>query len=781
MSGIQEVPLHETMQERYLAYAMSVIIARALPDVRDGLKPVQRRILYTMYRELKLSANGRYRKSAAVVGEVMGKYHPHGDLAIYEAMARMAQPFSLRAPLVDGQGNFGSMDGDKPAAMRYTEARLQPLAAELLTELDKRTVEFQPTYDGQRFEPSVLPAQFPQLLVNGAEGIAVGMATRIPPHNLGEVVDAAVALLDNPRLETQDLMAFLPGPDFPTGGRLLNSPEELREIYETGRGSLRVQSTWTTEKDGRKNLLVVQSVPYGERKDRAIEQIGQLVSEKKLPQVVDVRDESTDDVRVVLELKAGATPEEVMAYLYKHTPLQSSWGVNLRALVPAGEAVEEDGELVAPLTAPRLLGMREMLAYWLEFRLTTVRRRFQHDLGQLEAQIHILEGFRIVFDALDEIIAIIRASTGKRDAAERLMDRFDLDETQTEAILELRLYKLAQLEVQIILDELAEKTAEAARIAGILGSDAALRANVRAELVELASLYRDPRRTILGAAATTVEYREDAYIVQEDAFVILTRDGWIKRQSSYSTLEKVRLREGDEVAWLIQARTRSMISFFTSAGGAYTLRVDDVPATTGHGNPLQKHFNFVDGETVVGVYSHCPRHALAGDSAHPLEPDAPPPPWGLAMTRGGRVLRFPLAPHAELSTKQGRKFARVEEGDGVFRVWPTLGAGAVAVATRKGRAMVFAVEEVPILKAAGKGVTGIKLQEDEGDEVMCCELTATPEVGPKVITALGREVVVSERAMGLSHRGGKGNVILRRGTIDTWVTGPQIALAREEA
>ncbi|MBN2799046.1 MAG: DNA topoisomerase IV subunit A [Deltaproteobacteria bacterium] len=779
MSGVQEVPLHETLQERYLAYAMSVIISRALPDVRDGLKPVQRRILYTMFRELKLSASGRYRKSAAVVGEVMGKYHPHGDLAIYEAMARMAQPFSLRAPLVDGQGNFGSMDGDKPAAMRYTECRLQPLASELLTELDKRTVDFQPTYDGQRFEPQVLPAQFPQILVNGSEGIAVGMATRIPPHNLEEVINATVALLDDPTLETPALMAHLPGPDFPTGGRLLNTRAELLDIYETGRGSLKVQAIWSTEKDGRRTLLVISAIPYGERKDRAIEKIGELVTQKKLPLVVDVRDESTDDVRVVLELKQGASPEAVMAYLFKHTPLQIHWGVNLRVLVPAHQHRSEDDDvLTGANTAPRQLGLKEILEQWLAFRLQTVRRRYEHDLAVLRERIHLLEAFEHIFDALDEVIRIIRASEGKRDAAERLMDRFDLDDLQTDAILQLRLYKLARLEILLIREELEEKRREAARIEEILGSDAVLRANVRSELLELRKLYRDDRRTLIGAPVDEVVYNEDAYIVQEDAFVVLTRDGWIKRQSSFSTLEKIRVREGDEIAWLVQARTRSLLTLFTSAGGAYVLRVDDVPATTGHGSPLQTLFSFEDGEVVVGVYSHCERHTVSGPSAHPLEDEAPPPPWGIALSKGGRVLRFPLSAHGELSSKAGRRYARLNPGDAILRVWPTLGEGNVAVATRQGRAMLFPVAEVPILKASGKGVTGIKLRED--DEVMAFELAISSLDGPTVITGQGRDVVVRERKFAVSKRGGRGHVVLRRGTIDTWVQSPALLLGKEE-
>ncbi len=334
MQVVEPVQLHVAARERYLSYAMSVITSRALPDVRDGLKPVQRRILYTMFNELSLHPSGRYRKCAAVVGEVMGKFHPHGDQSIYDALVRMAQDFSLRSTLVDGQGNFGSIDGDKAAAMRYTECRLRPLAEELLTEIKKKTVDFRPNYDGQRFEPIVLPAQFPQLLVNGCEGIAVGMATRVPPHNLGEVIDACLALIDKPSLSVADLIQFIPGPDFPTGGRILSSGPELLDIYETGRGSLKVRAEYTIETAERRKIIVINSVPYGQNKSKLLEKVGELVGSRKLPLIVGVRDESTDDIRIVLELKRGASPEKAMAFLYKHTNLQGTWPVNLTVLVP---------------------------------------------------------------------------------------------------------------------------------------------------------------------------------------------------------------------------------------------------------------------------------------------------------------------------------------------------------------------------------------------------------------------------------------------------------------
>ena len=445
-ASVEDVPLHTAASERYLNYALSVITSRALPDVRDGLKPVHRRILYTMYSEMALHPSGRYRKCAAVVGDVMGKYHPHGDSSIYDALVRMAQDFTMRAPLVDGQGNFGSLDGDPPAAMRYTECKLRPLAEELISEIKKSTVDFQPNYDGQRLEPLVLPAQFPQLLVNGSEGIAVGMATRIPPHNLGEVCQAAIKLIDDD-LSVAQLMRWVKGPDFPTGGQIITDHADIREIYETGSGTIRVRATYEVEKDQRRRQIILNSIPYGANKSKLIEAIGAEVRNKKLPQVVDVRDESTDDVRIVLELKTGASAEAVMAYLYKRTGLQSTWSINLTALIPT----DREG-----ICTPKRLDLKEMLQYWLDFRFETVRRRYEHDLRILRERIHILEGFALVFDALDEAIAIIRASEGRRDASQQLMDRFDLSEVQTDAILDLRLYKLARLEILIIRDELAE-------------------------------------------------------------------------------------------------------------------------------------------------------------------------------------------------------------------------------------------------------------------------------------------------------------------------------------
>ncbi|MFT7520503.1 MAG: DNA gyrase subunit A [Kiritimatiellia bacterium] len=766
MMDVQQVPLHEATRERYMAYALSVVTSRALPDVRDGLKPVHRRILFTMYTELGLRPDSRYRKCAAVVGDVMGKYHPHGDQAIYDALVRMAQDFTLRAPLVDGQGNFGSLDGDRAAAMRYTECRLQPIAIELLSELKKRTVDYRPSYDGQRFEPIVLPAQFPQLLVNGTDGIAVGMRTRIPPHNLGEVIDATVHLIDHADATIVDLMGFIKGPDYPTGGRLLNDSLEMLEFYEKGVGSFRLRADWHQEKDGRRRQIILTSVPYGQNKAKLIELIGAEVINKNLPQVVDIRDESSDETRVVLELKQGTSADAVMAFLFKKTPLQANNYLDMKALVPTPGA---------DIALPEMLNLKSCLRYWLDFRFETVRRRFEYDLKMLLERIHLLEGFEIIFDDLDKAIQLIRTSQGKRDAHERLIDHFDLSDTQTDAILELQLYKLAQLEILKVREELEEKRAEAEAIKAILASDHELWSVVREELIEIRKLYANPRRTTIGAPERTLHFDESVYIVKEEAYVVVTRDGWFKRQSSFSTISKIRIREGDEVGWLFKANTRSTMTFFGSKGSAYVMNVASIPATTGYGEPLQAHFSFDDGEKVIGVVSHDPRHWTDHPpTTLPQDEDAPPPPYGIAIAEGGRILRFSLNSHSEVSQKKGRRYARPGKNDAILVVYPVAEGQLVSVATSGGRAMLFKADDVSILRAAGKGVMGIKLRDD--DRVMCMELATKSLDGPTVITGNGRELVVRERKFGVSTRGGRGNVVLKRGSIDTWVREPIVAL-----
>ena len=508
------VALHEAAQTRYLNYALSVITARALPDVRDGLKPVQRRILYTMWQQ-NLTADAKHRKCAKVVGDVMGSFHPHGDAALYETLVRMAQPFSLRYPLVDGSGNFGSLDGDAPAAMRYTECRLARIADEMLAEIDQTTVPFKPNYDGTKTEPVVLPARIPNLLVNGTTGIAVGMATNIPPHDLGEISIALLKLLDNPDLSSAQLCRWVKGPDFPTGGQILNSADEIKTIYKTGSGTVRLRATWEEGPPSRGGRRVyITSIPYATNKAALVERIADIVVSRKLPHLVDVRDVSTDDVRIELELKREADSRMVMAYLFKNTPLQSNFIVNLTCLIPT-----ENPEV----GRPERLDLKSILWHFLHFRLEVVTSRLEHELAALRKRIHVLEGFEKIFDALDEILRLVRRSDGKADASAKIMKRFDLDEEQTDAILELKLYRLARLEILVIENELADKRKRARQIGSLLKDDGERWTIVRDEIEEVRQKYAgrtDSRRTLI-EAAEEVEFTADDFIVEEDNVVIV--------------------------------------------------------------------------------------------------------------------------------------------------------------------------------------------------------------------------------------------------------------------
>src|SRR3954452_2871431 len=651
-------PLHEEARRRYLNYALSVITSRALPDVRDGLKPVQRRIIYGMFQDHRLTHEAKYQKCAKVVGTIMGQYHPHGDVAIYDALVRMAQDFSLRYPLVDGHGNFGSLDGDGAAAMRYTECRLAALAAELVQELSKRTVDYRPNYDGSQFETIVIPARLPQLLMNGTTGIAVGMATNIPPHNLSELCDALIDLSKHKDLEVKDLLKHIKGPDFPTGGQILNSKAELREIYETGQGSVRVRGEWKLEELPRGGKqIVVTSIPYAVNKSNLVMKFGDLVRERKLTPLVDVRDESTKDVRIVLEIKKETDPELVMAYLYKHTPLQTNFGVNLTCLVPTDNP---------EVGLPKRLGLKEILQHFLAFRFDVVTRRFEFDLKEVQKRLHILEGFEKVYDALDEMLKIIRKSEGKQDAAGQLIKRFKLSDEQADAILEMKVYRLARLEILVIEKEAKEKRADQKRLKELLGSDRARWAVVREEIAEIQKAYGDKRRTrIGGAGAEEVEYSEEAFIADEDAHVVLTRDGWIKRVREIKEPTQTRVREGDEVAFVLAGSLKTNLVFFSNFGTAYVTRFNDIPPSTGYGDPVQKLFKFDDNERVVGALS--------------LDPRLEKPEKLLGISRAGYGLRFALAPHTEVSTRAGRRFARPAKEDELIGVVPVDDKDFVAV------------------------------------------------------------------------------------------------------
>ena len=748
------VALHEAAQSRYLSYALSVITSRALPDVRDGLKPVQRRILYTMWQQ-NLTASAKHRKCAKVVGDVMGSYHPHGDAALYETLVRMAQPFSLRYPLIEGSGNFGSLDGDSAAAMRYTECRLARVSDEMLSEIDQDTVMFRPNYDGTRTEPVVLPARLPNLLVNGATGIAVGMATSIPPHNLHEVCIALVKLLDNPDLSSVQLCRYVKGPDFPTGGQVLNSPDELKEIYKTGAGSIRVRSTWTEGPTTRATkTLYITSVPYTVNKAQLVERIAEVVLSRKLAALVDVKDLSTEDVRVALEIKRDADEKMVLAYLFKHTPLQTSFIVNLTCLIPTENA---------EVCRPERLDLKSMLWHFLHFRLDVVTRRLEHELAALRTRIHVLEGFDKVFNVLDEIIRVIRKSDGKQDAARQIVKRFGLDEVQTEAILELKLYRLARLEILVIRKELEERRKRVRQIGALLRDEVARWKVVRGEIVELQQTYGDPktdhRRTLLEPAGEEVEYSADDFIVEEDNVVIVSRDGWVKRQKEVRDLATTRLREGDAVLAVLAGSTRATSVFFTNFGMAYTCRVIDVPASTGYGEPIQRLFKFRDGERVVNAFS---LDARATGGVAPARDGDVPPTHALAVTSDGYSLRFGLEPLVEPSTRAGRRFARPAVGAEVVGVSIVHGGETIIAVTEQARAVLCRVDEVNYLSGPGRGVILVKLKPGE-DRVLGFIASTGDRDLLTVETSRGAEQTVSTAKYEVTGRGGRGRELLQRG------------------
>jgi DNA gyrase subunit A len=756
--GSTNVALHEAAQSRYLNYALSVITSRALPDVRDGLKPVQRRILYTMWQQ-NLTADTKHRKCAKVVGDVMGNYHPHGDAALYETLVRMAQSFSLRYPLIDGSGNFGSLDGDSAAAMRYTECRLARLSDEMLTEIEQKTVHFRPNYDGTRTEPVVLPARIPNLLVNGTTGIAVGMATNVPPHNLGEVCAALLKLQENPDLSSAQLCRYVKGPDFPTGGQILNTADELKEIYKTGSGTIRLRATWDEGPPTRGGQSIyIESIPYAVNKATLVERIADVVLSRKLPPLLDVKDVSTDDVRIALELKKDADPKMVMAYLFKNTPLQTNFIVNLTCLIPT-----ENPEV----GRPERLDLKSILWHFLHFRLEVVTNRLEHELEALKKRIHVLEGFEKVFDALDEIIKIIRKSDGKADAATKIMKQFALDDEQADAILELKLYRLARLEILVIQNELADKRKRARHITGLLKDEEGRWGLVRADIEDIQARYAkgDKRRTLI-EESVDVEFTADDFIVEEDNVVIVSRDGWLKRQKEVRDLSSTRLREGDSVLAVLQGSTRATVVFFTNLGTAYTSRIIDVPASTGYGEPVQKLFKLRDGERVVAAFSLDPR--VAGQIT-PLpkkgkapDVDEPPPVHAIAATSDGYALRFSLESFVEASTRAGRRFARPADGAEVIAVERITGEETLIVATRDARALLCKADEVNYLSGPGKGVILIKLVGDE-DQVIGFMASQGDRDLMRVETTRGAEQTISTAKYEVTGRGGKGRELLQRG------------------
>jgi DNA gyrase subunit A len=753
-----DADLQHATEERYLSYALSVITARALPDVRDGLKPVQRRILYAMYQNLRLTAGSRPRKSAAIVGDVLGKYHPHGDLAAYEAMVRMAQPFALRYPLVHGEGNFGSLDGDGAAAMRYTEARLTALAEEMLGDLGAETVPFRANYDSTLEEPITLPSAIPQLLMNGSTGIAVGMATNIPPHNLGEIIAALTAMIDDPKIEVKGLLKYVKGPDFPTGGAILNGKKEIRQIYESGHGPIRVRGEYTIERLPRgKRQIVVTSVPYATNKGELIEGIAREIIARKLPQIVDVRDESTDDVRIVLEMKPEASPEAAMAYLYKHTGLQANFHVNLTCLVPtANPAVGQ----------PARVTLRDLCRHFLDFRLLVVTRRLEHEKRQLAARLHILEALAKIYDDLDRAIRIIRKAESRADAAKKLMAAFKLDQVQADAILEIRLYQLARLEIEKIRAERAAKLKRLKEVDALLAKPRERWKLIRAELVAVADKYADKRRTTF-AAGEELEYDPEAYIVHEDATVVLSRDGWMKRVREVKDQSTTRLREGDAVQAVLPGTTRDRLVLFSSRGGLYVVRVADVPATTGYGEPVQSLLKFADGERVVATrLLRDAGPADAGDAGTEPQRSLPglqsPTAAEAVLVVTAKGYGFRATPDLTETTRAGRKLARVGDGDRVVSVEAVRGP-TVVVATARGKMLRFALDDVAELAGPGRGV--ILMRPDKSDDQVVGALALPTKGGFIVVTPEGSERAIDVMSVPAGRRAGKGQKVVKRGGI----------------
>jgi DNA gyrase subunit A len=693
--SIVPVYIEDEVRKSFLDYAMSVIVARALPDVRDGLKPVQRRILFTM-NEMGLSPNRAFRKSATVVGDVLGKYHPHGDSAVYDAMVRMAQGFSLRYPLVHGQGNFGSIDGDAAAAYRYTEARLQPLATELLADLDKDTVDFQPNFDERLKEPKVLPAAYPNLLANGAAGIAVGMATNIPPHNLGELIDGLILLIDNPKAENRELFKCVKGPDFPTGATIVGI-EGVRQAYDTGRGTVVMRGTVQFEevKAGR-DKLVITEIPYQVNKSNLIARIAQLVREKKIQGIADLRDESDrDGMRVVLELKRDAVKEVILNQLYKFTELQSNFGIILLVL--------HNGE-------PKVMNLKAMLEAFIAFRFETVTRRTKYELAKAEDRAHILEGLKIALKNIDAVIELIKKSKDTDTARAGLMKKFKLSERQADAILEMRLARLTGLEREKIDEEYRGLIKEIARLKGLLGSKPLMMQEIRTELLEVKKRHGDERRTQIVRGAVEDLDIEDL-IKEEDMAVTVTHRGYIKRMpvSVYRRQGRggqgrtgVSVQEEDFVEGLFIASTHDFMLFFTDRGRCYWQKVYEIPEGS-HASRGRSIANLVEMEKNESATSHL---AVRDFTARQFV---------FFVTRSGKIKRVALESFAN-PRRKGIIAMGIDSGDALVATLLTSGKDDILIVTRDGQSIRFHEKDVRDMGRTAAGVRGIRLRK--GDSVI---------------------------------------------------------------
>jgi len=726
--------LEEEMSESYLDYAMSVIVSRALPDVRDGLKPVHRRILYSMH-ELGLRHNAKYRKSATIVGDVLGKYHPHGDMAVYDSMVRMAQDFAMRYPLVDGQGNFGSMDGDSPAAYRYTEARMTPSAEELLTDIEKDTVDFMDNFDGTRVEPKVLPAKLPNLLLNGQMGIAVGMATNIPPHNLTELVDGIIALIENPRLDVEGLMNYIKGPDFPTGGAIFNAAE-IREAYATGKGKIVMRAQANIE-EGKKGdfKIIITELPYQINKAALVEKIADLVHEKKIIGISNLRDESDrDGVRIVVELKKDAYPQKILNSLYKLTPMQDAFNVNMLALV--------DG------LQPKILSLKEILEFYLAHRKEVVTRRTRWELVRAEERAHILEGLKIALDHLDEVISTIKKSETKEIARENLIKKFKLSEAQTQAILDMRLSQLAALERAKIEEEYKEKKRLIAELKAILADPKKILAIIKNELLELKNRFGDERKTKIFKKAAG-EFSDEDLIPNEQVVITLSAGNYIKRipVSTYRTQGRggkgiigATTKEEDVIEHLLITQNHNFMLFFTNKGRVFMTKAFEIPT----GSRTSK------GQAIVNLIQTAPDEKVTGAITLP---DFKSDHFLLMVTKKGTVKKTKIKDFENVR-KSGLIAIKLDSGDELKWIRETTGNDDVVVATREGQAIRFREKDVRPMGRATRGVRGIKLRS--GDQVVGADILG--QENSKQILVISENGFGKRSATSLYHRQNRGGI-----------------------
>ena len=733
--------IHDEMKNSYIDYAMSVIVGRALPDVRDGMKPVHRRILFGM-DQLGTTPDKPYKKSARIVGEVMGKYHPHGDSSIYDAMVRMAQDFSMRYPLVDGHGNFGSIDGDSAAAQRYTEARMSPFSMEMLRDIDKDTVDFTPNFDGEEKEPVVLPSRYPNLLVNGSNGIAVGMATNIPPHNLGEVIDATVHMIDEPECTVDDLMNYVKGPDFPTGAQILGRAG-IREAYRTGMGKIRVRAVTEIEESRRgRYQIVVSEIPYGVNKARMIEKMAELVKDKRIEGISDIRDESSrEGMRIVIELKKDVNPQIILNKLYKHTSLQENFGCIMIALV--------DGE-------PKLLNLRDILEEYLKFQKEVITRRTKFDLKKAEARAHILEGYIIALDNIDEIIRIIRSSYNA--AQQKLMERFGLSEIQAKAILDMRLARLQGLEREKIENEYQEIRERIAYFKKILADEHELMNVIKEELLAVKEKWGYERRTKLVADVGEIE--DEDLVAEENVAITLTHLGYIKRvpMDNYKAQHRggkgitgLTTRENDFVKDLIMTSTHDHLMFFTSLGKVYKLKAYQIPeaSRTAKGTPVVNFLNISQDERVSSVI--------------PVgQPEEGETSYLTQITKLGRIKRTLLSEFRS-NRANGLIAINLKDGDSLVDVKQTGGSDELIVVTKFGKSIRFREEDV---RAMGRDTSGVRaILLEEGDEVVSMSIV-DPEKSLLTVTenGFGKRTPLEEYK--LQIRGGKGIMTVDRLKID---------------